>query len=108
MLLVQTCFLMTAICAHPALNQILPHLCVSVCVCMWGSCLSFVCLFVKLWLLTSSLLCGILQAIQEGILPQPPPIHPTSIKQAVLGIHQVSCNMQTLSHTQPLMTSFIF
>lgn len=43
----------------------------------------------------SSLVCDVLKAIQEGILPRLQPTRPTFIKQAVQGIHQVSLSKHT-------------
>lgn len=95
-LLVQTFFLMSAICAHPASNQILPYLCV--CVnkwAGWGKEGDFSCASPLLDVKVSNifcLACGVLQAIQGGILLQLLPT-PTCTKQAVLGIHQVSSTL---------------
>lgn len=89
-------FLMSAICAHPASNQILPYLCV--CVnkwAGWGKEGDFSCASPLLDVKVSNifcLACGVLQAIQGGILLQLLPT-PTCTKQAVLGIHQVSSTL---------------
>lgn len=84
---------MITICAQPAPTQTFP----------WRSPLcSFGCLFVfqeysvKCFLL-------VLKAIPEAIRPPLRPTHPTFIKQAVQGIHQVSIR----THTLDLMVLFI-